>query len=68
MANVQAKVVETEEGAPVLVKIGNAQLWANPKTFSTGKTGWGAYGRITGPDGQPAQVSCNIVTIEPKAK
>ena len=36
------------------------------RTFSTGKTGFGSYGKVTLPDGSRAQLSFNLVKIAAK--
>lgn len=40
---------------------------APARTFSSGKTGFGAYGKVPLPDGKRLQLSFNLVRIADKA-
>jgi len=40
-----------------------ATLVASPKVFSTGSTGYFAFGKVGMPDGTRVQISCNLVTL-----
>lgn len=49
----------------IKIKIDEEEFIAEKRTFSSGKEGYGVYGRM-GIDGEAYQISCNIINLKKK--